>query len=108
MCGSSSSCNVPGYRTTSDELAVKSKQANKIYSRNIPSAFKRRDDRRRIVVDGNEETIEGENRGAAGRRRESAQRIFVFDLRIFVVGSSIYVPKYIHQDPKLGFERRKR
>ncbi|KAL6960953.1 hypothetical protein U1Q18_038718 [Sarracenia purpurea var. burkii] len=60
MWSSSSSCNVLGYRTTSDEIDVKSRQANLcIYSRNIPSAFKRRDDRRRIrriVVDGNEET----------------------------------------------------
>ncbi|GMP29724.1 hypothetical protein ACSBR2_010768 [Camellia fascicularis] len=28
MWSSSSSCNVPGYRTTSDEIAVKSRQAN--------------------------------------------------------------------------------
>ncbi|KAL6960398.1 hypothetical protein U1Q18_038164 [Sarracenia purpurea var. burkii] len=35
MWSSSSSCNVPGYRTTSDEIAVKSRQANLcIYSLN--------------------------------------------------------------------------
>ncbi|KAL6958791.1 hypothetical protein U1Q18_041156 [Sarracenia purpurea var. burkii] len=71
------------YRTTFDEIAVKSRQANLcIYSRNIPSAFKRRDIRGR----------EQRSSGTTMRGCTADLRLRSTDLRrrIFIVGSSIY------------------
>lgn len=51
MWSTSSSCNIPGYKTTSDEIAIKSRQANLcIYSLN---AMNFRPPKREVTLCGN-------------------------------------------------------